>query len=182
MGFGFIFGLSSRAIDEGPVSQSRSGVLTLTNDTDLNQIYAEVALNLVNNTAPGLRLGRNKIQAVGTGGSTTATLILNPKGGNVNVLADVQAASFIATSSREKKTNILPYEKSALELINQTQIVSFNYKADPDKKPYVGFISEDTPSPLATPDHKEMSINSCIGLLLKAVQELDKKIEGVSHA
>jgi hypothetical protein len=86
----------------------------------------------------------------------------------------ITASSLTLTSSRNAKSNILPFKESALDIIKDIDIVSFNYKND--EEPQVGFIAEDTDILLSGKDQKGMKINATIGLLLKAIQELaDKK-------
>jgi predicted component of type VI protein secretion system len=89
----------------------------------------------------------------------------------------VSAPSFTGTSSKTVKKNIKPFKKSALGIIKKVDIVSFRYKRDEDPIPQIGFIAENTDPLLSGEDRKSMRINSAIGLLLKAVQELDGKIE-----
>ena len=86
------------------------------------------------------------------------------------------ATSFKASSSRTVKENISKAEQSALDIINQIEIVNYNYINDTDKTSRIGFIAEDTPELLSTPQHDSMDINNSIGLLLKAVQELSLEI------
>jgi hypothetical protein len=89
----------------------------------------------------------------------------------------ISAPSFTATSSVNAKKNIKAFKKSALGIIKKVNIVSFKYKKSEDPIPQVGFIAEDTDPLLSGEDQKGMRINTAIGLLLKAVQELNAKIE-----
>ena len=82
-----------------------------------------------------------------------------------------------SSSSRKKKKSIQPYTSSALKVINTTQIVSFIYKDDPDQILHYGFIAEDTDSALATEFHDRMDYTNCIGLLIKAMQELKQEVD-----
>ena len=86
----------------------------------------------------------------------------------------VSATSFTATSSRKLKENISPALISALDLIEAVDVVNFNYINDDEKTPHVGFIAEDTDSLLSTPHQNKMDYTNCIGVLLKAVQEITK--------
>ena len=86
----------------------------------------------------------------------------------------VSATSFTATSSRKLKENISPALISALDLIETVDVVNFNYINDDEKTPHVGFIAEDTDSLLSTPHQNKMDYTNCIGVLLKAVQEITK--------
>lgn len=84
-------------------------------------------------------------------------------------------------SSRVLKENIQIFNKKALELIASTNIVSFNYINDKEKNYKVGFIAEDTDEILASKNHNVMDMYNCIGILLKAVQELSQEIEQLKN-
>jgi hypothetical protein len=91
----------------------------------------------------------------------------------------VGAAFFYGTSTQEVKKNIEPFTKSALEIVKQTDIVSFKYDLDDfeiSEIPKIGFIANDTPQELSGPNQDMMEINSTIAIAIKAVQELDEKI------
>jgi hypothetical protein len=91
---------------------------------------------------------------------------------------DLGSTNFFSTSSRDYKTNIQPFVASALNIIDNTEIVTFYYERDIiEDKLRIGFIAEDTPEELATKAHDRMDINSSIGVMLKAVQELDAKLK-----
>lgn len=92
----------------------------------------------------------------------------------------VNARALNQVSAREKKTNIESYMGSALEVLMKVGIVRFNYKAEIGKEnchTHYGFIAEDTPEELATPKHDVMDAGSCIGLLIKAVQEMYAELQ-----
>ena len=80
-------------------------------------------------------------------------------------------------SSREYKENITPFVESAVDLINTVDIVNYTYKADAEHNHKIGFIADDTHEYFATKSHNIMDQSNCIGLLLKAVQELSEKVE-----
>ena len=87
----------------------------------------------------------------------------------------------IAYSKKELKENIHQFSQSALDLIKDLQIVDFNYKDDQEKNYKVGFIADDTNEIFATKHHDRMDMYNCIGVLLKAVQELNKKIDALQE-
>jgi hypothetical protein len=91
----------------------------------------------------------------------------------------VGAAFFYGTSTQEVKKNIEPFTKSAIDIVKQTDIVSFKYDLDDfeiSEIPKIGFIANDTPQELSGPNQDMMEINSTIAIAIKAVQELDEKI------
>lgn len=75
------------------------------------------------------------------------------------------------------KENILPFTKNALELLNQTEIVNYNYKKDKDKAKKIGFIADYTPSELAGENHDRMELDHCVAILIKAIQELSAEVK-----
>lgn len=92
--------------------------------------------------------------------------------GSVTFSREITALAFNGTSTLASKDNVHPYEDSAVDLINTVDIVGFNFKDDEAKTPKVGFIADFTNELLASPDHNKMDLYNCVGLLLKAVQEL----------
>ena len=88
----------------------------------------------------------------------------------------ITATDITIVSSREAKENIKASELNALDLINKIDIVDYTYKMDPKAIPHIGFIAENTDSLLSTPKKNRMDYTNCIGVLLKAVQELSKKV------
>lgn len=122
----------------------------------------------------------------GSGGSpspmyTTTNLRYNCSNGytygNFSSSNPVYGSAFYATSSREKKQNIAEFTHSALKLIDRTKIVNYTFKDDEANTPHIGFIAEDTPVELSGLDQKDMILTDVIGVLIKAVQELQAQIE-----
>jgi hypothetical protein len=92
--------------------------------------------------------------------------------------AAVGSVYFFNPSTREMKTNIQPFTKSALDIIDSTEIVSFNYELDGlEDNQKIGFIAENTPEELSTKGHDRMDYNSTMGVIMKAIQELDAKLK-----
>jgi hypothetical protein len=90
--------------------------------------------------------------------------------------------NFFVASTSELKTNIQPFTKSALEIINDTDIVSFEFEITGlEGHKHIGFIAEDTREELATKKHDQMVVPTSLGILLKAVQELDEKLKIIEN-
>ena len=99
--------------------------------------------------------------------------------GNWYTYGAVGAAYFYGTSTREVKKNIQNFNQSALDIIRQTDIVSFKYDIDDlemSEIPKIGFIADATPPELSGPNQDMMEINSGIAISIKAIQELDERI------
>jgi|LakMenE01Jun11ns_1017448.scaffolds.fasta_scaffold9958590_12 hypothetical protein len=104
-------------------------------------------------------------------------------GSNWFSYGSIGSAYFFGTSTREAKKNIEPFIKSGLDLINQTEIVSFKYEGETHYTDLVkiGFIAEETPIEMSSSDHDEMVIPSTICVAMKAIQELDEKIKNLQN-
>lgn len=87
------------------------------------------------------------------------------------------ASSFNVGSLRKLKDDIKKMDFSALDIINDTEIVTFVFKSDKTKEPRIGFIADDSSSWISTREHNSMDIYNCIGVLMKAVQELSEEVE-----
>jgi hypothetical protein len=84
---------------------------------------------------------------------------------------------FFNPSLRELKKDIEPFKKSAMDILNATEIVS--YKLDSgvhDDVTLIGFIAENTPAELATEQHDKMDNTNTLSVILKAIQEIDDRI------
>lgn len=96
--------------------------------------------------------------------------------GNLKVSGTVSQGSL-----RELKENITPFNKKAIDIINKTDIVNYNYKEDVNKTLKVGFIADDTDSILSGPKKDSMDLGNCVGVLIKAIQELDQEIQELKN-
>lgn len=94
--------------------------------------------------------------------------------------AGYNGTQFVNGSSREYKDKIetLSADK-ALDTIKNMTPVTYVYKNTPDQK-LVGFIAEDVPDLVATPDRKGLSAMDIVAVLTKVVQEQNKTIEALS--
>lgn len=97
---------------------------------------------------------------------------------NTSVVARITSAgAFTNSSKRALKENILDFKKSATDIINSVKICSFNMKGDPEKDYRVGFIADDTDPILSGKNQDIMDLQNCIGVMMKAIQELSSEIE-----
>jgi hypothetical protein len=101
-------------------------------------------------------------------------------GTNVTATGTITSTGFFQSSSRAVKTNIVNFDKNALDIIDQTQIVTFSYKNDPTRK-HIGFIAEDTPVELSTEKQNTMDTSSTVAVLLKAIQELEARVKALEN-
>jgi hypothetical protein len=84
---------------------------------------------------------------------------------------------FFNPSSRDLKKNIEPMTASGMDIINATNIVTYDYDHGMHTEILqVGFIAEDTPEELATFEYDKMDLSNTAGVILKAIQEIDARI------
>lgn len=124
----------------------------------------------------------NTADASRESGSVSGTASIYTKGGieakgNIYSDKDIVGMNNGTYSLRSLKENITPFRKSAVKLINDVKIVNYNYIADAEKNHKVGFIADDTDELLSTKNHNIMDQSNCIGILLKAVQELSAEVK-----
>lgn len=105
-------------------------------------------------------------------GATSLNVMSLSENGNVRI-----DGALTQGSSRELKENITELStKEALETLADLSPVKFKYKADIEKVQHIGFIAEDVPELVATPDRKGLSSMDIVGLLTKVVQEQQQTI------
>ena len=109
-----------------------------------------------------------------TGGNPTSPIHYT-NGANTALLTT--AGVWQDASSREAKENISDLSTgAALETLRNLTPVTYNYKVVPDD-PKVGFIAEDVPDMVATPERKGLSALDIVAVVTKVVQDQQKTIE-----
>ena len=91
--------------------------------------------------------------------------------------SNLYASGFYVSSLRSLKENIEPTKVKAIDLINSQEIVDFNYKADKDKAHKVGLIADDSDPLFLDKKGETVDLYNTCGILMKAVQELSKRVE-----
>lgn len=89
----------------------------------------------------------------------------------------VYSKGFCISSSIKLKEGIKDYTNDATSILNGVKVVDYNYIGD--ETPKVGFIAEWTDPLLSTPDQNGVDTGNCIGLLIKAVQELSERLDNL---
>lgn len=146
--------VSSQANFASSVSLSSGAKLTVNNDTDASRVSSAVSGTASIYTKGGIEAKKSIYSDANIVGMNNGTYSL-----------------------RSLKENITPFRKSAVKLINDVKIVNYNYIADTEKNHKVGFIADDTDEIFATKNHNIMDQSNCIGVLLKAVQELSAEVK-----
>lgn len=99
-------------------------------------------------------------------------IILGPTSSN----STITATSFLESSLRALKTNILPFTKSGLDIINSLKVVTYN-KKDNLEVTKIGIIIDDSPKEVANEEHTAVDLYKTIFVQAKAIQELTARVE-----
>jgi len=92
-----------------------------------------------------------------------------------------------AISTQDSKRDISEMSESALELLKDARIVTYNYNEDPDDRARrIGFIADDTTNQPAidtrlTNGGKGFDVQTLVGVLIKAIQELSQRIDDLEN-
>jgi hypothetical protein len=96
--------------------------------------------------------------------------------------AGLGAAYFFNSSTREMKKDIEPFTKDATDIINSTEIITWDFESGEHTHiEHIGFIAEDTPEELSTPDHNVMDITNTVGVVLRAIQEINDRVTALQN-
>ena len=99
-----------------------------------------------------------------------------PSDVNLKTTYNLYAPGFYQDSLRALKKDIRTFDSSAIDIINRAEVVTFKYKKDKEEAVHIGIIADDSPNEMTGVHHNVMDTNSCVGLLLKAIQELDGRV------
>jgi hypothetical protein len=113
-------------------------------------------------------------------GTTSPTEKLHVEG-NIFATGSLTALGGVA-SSRSLKKNILPLTHAdALSVLRGLDPVEFTYKADERGDLQLGFIAEDVPDLVATPERKGIGPMDIIAVLTKVVQQQQERIDAMEE-
>jgi hypothetical protein len=168
------------------------GLLLGVNRTGNRQLWIGDTANLAQN-------GTNKIVRIGpdngdisvlTTNGTATNMILNAGGGFIGIgitptspIHHSNGATLSAggvwtnASSRALKDNIVDLPTAeAKKTLEELQPVTYTYKVAPNEH-HVGFIAEDVPDLVATPDRKGLSSMDIVAVLTSVVKDQQKTID-----
>jgi len=113
-----------------------------------------------------------------TGGNPTSPIHYTNSGGSTALLTS--AGVWQDASSRDAKENINELSSSdAFKALNELNPVTYTYKVAPEDGK-VGFIAEDVPEIVATPERNGLSALDIVAVVTKVVQEQQKTIEALN--
>jgi len=149
--------------------------------TETETVAEQKAADLVNQSSDTTNTinALSSLLASDPNGATAMTALIGTKvsKGGDTMTGVLRAVGFEIVSARAKKEEISDFEKSGLNIINETKVVSFRYKEGDDRETKVGFIADDTNPILSGEKQDHMVVISCIGTLMKAVQELSQRLD-----
>ena len=91
------------------------------------------------------------------------------------------ANGYYQSSMRILKRDIEPFNASALNILNNTKVRSFIYKADSAATRHIGFIADEIPDEMAAPGKVGVDQGNTVALLVKALQEMSEKVEALQQ-
>ena len=120
--------------------------------------------------------------------SADLTYDLGRAGSDARQYRNIYCLQVYPSSSKKLKDNIRDFTDNAVELLNSVRVTSYNYKAEledykngviseEDVVDTIGFIADDTDPRLSGKRQNRLLITNCIGVLIKAVQELSAEID-----
>ncbi len=99
----------------------------------------------------------------------------------LDVAGTIRYQSLVQASSREYKNNVEQLSTSAaVTTLEDLNPVTFKYINDPATT-HLGFIAEDVPAAVATPDRKAVRTTEIVAVLTKVVQEQNRTIAELSE-
>lgn len=114
-----------------------------------------------------------------TGPSGTGWRLKTDASGNTSVTGQVTATGFLQSSLRSLKRDINPFTSNATEILQEAKVRTFYFKADSSNTKHIGFIADELPDEMSGPDHQEVDESNTVALLVKALQEMNAKVEAL---
>ncbi|HVR38401.1 MAG TPA: tail fiber domain-containing protein [Thermoanaerobaculia bacterium] len=148
----------------------------------ITYLHASDALTFTTASSERFRIASNGFVGIGTT-TTTLPLQVGTNGTNGNGANLTTGGVWTNGSSRTFKENI--HELTADEAkaaVAALKPVTYEYKNDPQKEPYVGFIAEDVPELVAQQyDHRYLSPMDIVATLTKVVQDQQQTIDKLNE-
>ena len=177
--------LASKGMYNSANDRAQLELLSHTNDIDANMqgsfnYYSDVRKG----HGLGIRLVQNQILAIDEDGGSKMLYLSPYQCGEVRVVSrdkqayyPMRASSFNTMSSRSAKSNIVPFEDCALDIVKNTKIRTYVKSG----KQEIGVISDEADPRMLTDDDNAVSLYDYTSILYKAVQELTEKVEELQN-
>ncbi|MFL2042991.1 phage tail spike protein [Weissella hellenica] len=132
----------------------------------------------------GIRLKNNQILAIDEDKGSKMLYLSPYQGGEVRVVSrdlkayyPMRASSFNTMSSRSAKSDIVPFEDCALDIVKKTKIRTYVKSG----KQEIGVISDEADPRMLTDDDNAVSLYDYTSILYKAVQELSEQVKELKN-
>ena len=177
--------LASKGMYNSANDRAQVELLSHTNDIDANMrgsfnYYSDVRKG----HGLGIRLVQNQILAIDEDGGSKMLYLSPYQGGEVRVVSrdkqayyPMRASSFNTMSSRSAKSNIVPFEDCALDIVKKTKVRTYIK----NNKQEIGVISDEADPRMLTDDDNAVSLYDYTSILYKAVQELSAQVEELQN-
>ena len=177
--------LASKGMYNSANDRAQVELLSHTNDIDANMrgsfnYYSDVRKG----HGLGIRLVQNQILAIDEDGGSKMLYLSPYQGGEVRVVSrdkqayyPMRASSFNTMSSRSAKSDIVPFEDCALDIVKNTKIRTYVKSG----KQEIGVISDEADPRMLTDDDNAVSLYDYTSILYKAVQELIEEVEKLKN-
>jgi hypothetical protein len=123
--------------------------------------------------------GHATINQIGSGGQeVTVRERLDAQGWTVGVQGSVQGTQFIATASRELKTDFNTLDgKEVLNRLSEIPVMSWRYKSEDESAQHFGPVAEDFRAAFQLGDGKTISSIDADGVAMAAIQGLHELVQ-----
>lgn len=172
---------TSKAVKDYIKSEITEGGASFTGTINFNNINAIGTITAANGVSSSKQVNITDItDASRTSGALSGNASIYTAGGlevekNIYANGNIVGLNSGTYSHSSLKENIYPFVESAVDLINHVMIMNYTYKDDKEHNHKIGFLADYTHEYFATKEHNIMDQSNCIGILLKAVQELSSE-------
>ncbi|NML38416.1 tail fiber domain-containing protein [Chitinophaga sp. G-6-1-13] len=164
------------------------GMYAFINNVTANAVYLGFSKVRDDTNGPAINLSlvldSSRIAYVTSNSSTRVTydtLFYVTKYGDAKINGTLEVTGLYQSSQRKLKKDIEPFNRSALDIINKASVQTFKYKADKNGVTHIGFIAEDAPEEMVAPQRIGVDQANTMALLVKAVQEMNQKVESLQQ-
>jgi len=187
-------------IDNGPAGGRPTGRLRISHgnqpgDQELISILQNRNIG-IGTATPDVRLHvkGNRIRLTNAGDNNRfvdlradgSALDLESRGGDLFInnhgLTNTRIKNFVNISSRDFKDRIVDLSSVEAEhLLGELHPVKYRLKSDPHQNPHIGFVAEDLPPLLTTPDRKAYKPTDILAVLTMVIQRLQERINQLTE-
>jgi hypothetical protein len=121
-------------------------------------------------------------QQAGVDGQTLTITTQDLNRGTQQLTIDINGnmglhGSYHSLSSRHMKKDIRNFAGDPIRVLEQTKIVTFRYRNEPETSPpHVGIIAEDAPVPVTDPNHRSFDLNNSLAITMAATRQLSERV------